>query len=85
MKRLMIGAAGALLLASVAFVSVIVYGEIGRSRGEVWGSLDGPEPVWPIIVYFSALWIISTSAIVLAALVMTAIVRSYFFRPASSD
>lgn len=80
MKRLIIAAA-ALLGASIAvLLGVVAYVEIGRSRGESWSSLAGPEPVWPAVLGFGALWAIPISALLLVALVVIAIVRAYLPR-----
>ena len=83
MKRLIIAAA-ALLGASIAvLLGVVAYVEIGRSRGENWSSLDGPEPIWPAVLGFGALWAIPISAVLLVALVVVAIVRAYLPRSRS--
>ncbi|MBX0302000.1 hypothetical protein K2F54_18725 [Cryobacterium sp. 1639] len=77
MKRWIAAAAGLLGLSILTLVGVVAYVNIGRSRGEQWSSLDGPEAVWPAVVGFTALWAIPISAIVLLGLVLAAIVRAY--------
>lgn len=77
MKRWIIGAASALGLSVAALLGVYAYLEIGWARGEQWASLDGPAPVWPVIVGFSAMYLIPISALMLILLVGVAIVRSY--------
>ena len=83
MKRWIAAAAGLLGLSILALVGVVTYVNIGLSRGEQWSSLDGPEPVWPAVVAFTALWAIPISAIALVGLVLAAIVRAY--RPRSDS
>ena len=83
MKRWIAGAAALLGLSLLALAVAVIYGNLGRSRGEQWGSLDGPEPVWPAVLGFGALWAIPISAIVLVGLVVIAIVRAY--RPRSGS
>jgi len=80
MKRWIAAAAGLLGFSILVFVGVVAYVDIGRSRGEQWSSLDGPEPVWPAVVGFGALYAIPISAIVLVALVVAAILRAYLPR-----
>lgn len=80
MKRWIAAAAGLLGLSILVFVGVVAYVDIGRSRGEQWSSLDGPEPVWPAVVGFGALYAIPISAIVLVGLVVAAILRAYLPR-----
>jgi len=80
MKRWIAAAAGLLGFSILVFVGVVAYVDIGRSRGEQWSSLDGPEPVWPAVVGFGALYAIPISAIVLVGLVVAAILRAYLPR-----
>ena len=81
----MVTAASALVLGIVALLSVYVFTTIGRSRGEEWGSLNGPESVWPVVVGFSALWSIPISASILVLLVVIALVRDILPRPRARD
>jgi hypothetical protein len=83
MKRWIVAAAGLLGLSILTLLAVIAYVNTGRSRGEQWSSLDGPEPVWPAVVGFAAMWAIPISAIVLVGLVLAAVVRAY--RPRSGS
>ena len=82
MKRWIIAAASTLGLSIAAFVGVVAYTAIGRARGENWSSLNGPEPVWPAVVGFGAMYVIPISAFVLVVLVVGAIVRAYMPRSA---
>lgn len=85
MKRWIAAAASLLGLSILTLVGVVAYVNIGRSRGEHWSSLDGPEAVWPAAVGFTALWAIPISAIVLVGLVLAAIVRAYRPRAGSKE
>lgn len=80
MKRWIAAAGGMLGLSILVFVGVVAYVGVGSSRGEPWSSLDGPEPVWPAVLGFGALYAIPISAIVLIGLVLAAIVRAYLPR-----
>jgi len=75
MKRLILGAVSTLVLGIVVFGLVAVYAAVGRSRGEEWGSLNGPEPVWPAVLGFGSMWLMAISAAVLGLLVLVALVR----------
>ncbi|WP_104191263.1 hypothetical protein [Cryobacterium sp. Y82] len=77
MKRWIISAAITLGLAIIALLGVIGYTAVGRARGESWSSLNGPEPVWPAVIGFGAMYIIPTAAVVLVALIAIAVVRAY--------
>ncbi|GAB3142638.1 hypothetical protein GCM10027057_26950 [Marisediminicola antarctica] len=83
MKRWIIAAASTLGLSIAALVGVVAYTAIGRARGENWSSLNGPEPVWPAVVGFGAMYVIPISALLLVVLVVSAIVRAYM--PRSAD
>lgn len=85
MKQSIVIAASSLVLAIVALLSVYIFTSIGRSQGEEWGSLNGPESVWPAVVGFSALWLIPISAVVLVLLIAIALVRDIAPRPRSHD
>ncbi|TFC96809.1 MULTISPECIES: hypothetical protein [Cryobacterium] len=82
MKLWIIGVAGALGLSIFALLGVYVYVDIGWARGEQWASLNGPEPIWPAVVGFGAMYLIPISALVMILLVGVAIARSYL--PGSS-
>ncbi len=83
MKRWIFAVASTLGLSIAAFVGVVAYTAIGRARGEYWSSLNGPEPVWPAVVGFGAMYVIPISAVVLVVLIVVAIVRAYM--PKSGD
>jgi putative copper export protein len=83
MKRWIYAAAAALGLSIIVLLGVVAYVEVGRSRGESWSGLAGPDPVWPAALGFGALWAIPISAIVLVVLVVIAIVRAYLPRSSS--
>lgn len=80
MKRWIIGAAITLGLAIIALLGVIGYTAIGRARGESWSSLNGPEPVWPAVIGFGAMYVIPMTAVVLVVLIAIAVVRAYIPR-----
>lgn len=61
----------------VALVGVYVFAELSRSQGAEWGSLVGPEAVWPAVVGFSGL--------ALVILVAVEIARQHFARSARRD
>jgi len=80
MKRWIMGAAMTLGLAIIALLGVIGYTAVGRARGESWSSLNGPEPVWPAVIGFGAMYVIPTTAVVLVVLIAFAVVRAYIPR-----
>ena len=80
MKRWIVGTAITLGLAIVALLGVIGYTAVGRARGESWSSFTGPEPVWPAVVGFGAMYLIPLAAVLLVVLVATAVVRAYIPR-----
>ena len=80
MKRWIVGTAITLGLAIVAFLGVIGYTAVGRTRGESWSSFTGPEPVWPAVVGFGVMYLIPMAAVLLVVLVATAVVRAYIPR-----
>lgn len=77
MRRSIVAAGASLVLGIVALLGVYAFAAIGRSRGEEWGSLVGPEPILPAVVGYGALWVIPISALVLVVLVVIAIGRAY--------
>ncbi|MFZ4896363.1 hypothetical protein ACL9RL_18110 [Plantibacter sp. Mn2098] len=77
MKRSIIGALIVLGTGLAAFAFVAAYTAIGRARGEEWGSLDGPAPVWPAVVGFGSLHLMLLGAVALVILVAVAILRAY--------
>lgn len=85
MKRWIVGTALTLVLGVVSLVGVAVYTAIGSARGENWSSLNGPGPVWPAIVGFSAMYVIPISALFLVVLVLIAIVRAYTHQPTADS
>lgn len=80
MKRWIAGSAITFAVSLLALIGVGIYTAIGRSRGEHWSSLDGPEPIWPAVVGFGAMNLIAISAIVTIVLVLIAILRAYLPR-----
>lgn len=85
MKRSIIAAGTSLALGIIALLGVYAFVAIGRSQGEEWGSLVGPEPVWPAVIGFGALWVIPISALVLVVLVVISLGRAYFPRSTARD
>lgn len=67
---------GAIFLAGViALVGVLIYISIGRSLGQHWSSLGGPEPMWPAVVGFGAFYVIAISAALLVVQLIVVLVR----------
>lgn len=77
MKKAILISAIVLGASIIALVAVSGYAMLGRSLGQNWSSLDGPEPVWPTVVGFGSMWMIAISAVVLVGLLIAAaVVRS---------
>lgn len=66
---------GTLLLSVVALLFVIGYTNLGRSLGQHWTSLDGPEPVWPAVIGFGSMNLIVVSGSVLLILGIVQFIR----------
>lgn len=79
MKRWFLGSFIALAVGIVGVAAIAIYGAIGQARGEVWGSLNGPEPIWPSVIGFGALNLIALSA--LAIVILLAIAAVKMLRP----
>lgn len=80
MKQLFLCTLVALVLGVVAVVGVYSYTAIGRSVGEEWGSLDGPEPVWPSVIGFGGMHLIVISTLALLILALVGLLRAYLPR-----
>ncbi|MET3452638.1 hypothetical protein [Curtobacterium sp. 1544] len=57
-----------LAVSVVAFLVAVGWATLGRALGQEWSSLDGPEPVWPAVVGFSAPYLFALSLVTLAVL-----------------
>lgn len=66
---------GTLLLSVAALLAVIGYTNLGRSLGQHWSSLDGPEPVWPAVIGFGSMNLIVVSGSVLVILGIVQLIR----------
>lgn len=51
-----------LAVSVVAFLVAVGWATLGRALGQEWSSLDGPEPVWPAVVGFSAPYLFAPTA-----------------------
>ncbi|MDY0912302.1 hypothetical protein [Rathayibacter festucae] len=75
MKRVIVITASILGLSIAALLLVIAYVSVGRSFGQKWSSLDGPEPVWPAVVGFGSMNLAALSGATLAVLVLVFVGR----------
>lgn len=66
------------LVASLFLIVALYFStRITRSLGvPEWGSLDGPQPVWPAVLGFASMYAAAASAALLVVLSLVAAVRS---------
>jgi len=75
MKRIFIGTLIAFALSALTFCAVALFANLARSVDNVWGSVDGVTPMWPVAVGFGAMNLMAISFALLVVLAIIGLVR----------
>jgi hypothetical protein len=80
MKRIFVGTLIAFGVSALAFCAVALFANMARSMDNVWGSIDGVTPMWPVAVGFGAMNLMAISFALLVVLAIIGLVRDAFVK-----